>query len=122
MGLPQHNSTRPRVGLALFSYGNHNHKTTNQTVSHFFSAPTQPNSTKFSMQPYFNPTRRIMKKKKWKTTSKISKWKTTSKISKWKTTSKNFKMEDDLKNFKMEDNLKNFKMEHDLKNFKMEDD
>ena len=28
--LPQPNSTQPRVGLALFSYGNHNHKTTNR--------------------------------------------------------------------------------------------
>ena len=33
-----------------------------QTVSHFISAPTQPNSTKFSIQPYFNQTRRFMPK------------------------------------------------------------
>ena len=51
--LPQPNSTQPRVGLALFS------QTTTKTVSHFISAPTKPNSTKFSMQPYFNPTRRF---------------------------------------------------------------
>ena len=38
------------------------YKTTNQTVHHFFSAPTQPNSTKFSTQPYFNSTRRFMQK------------------------------------------------------------
>ena len=37
--------------------------TTTQTVRHFLSAPTQPNSTKFSIQPYFNPTRRFMQKK-----------------------------------------------------------
>ena len=57
--LPQPNSTQPRVGLALFSYAKTTTTTTttNQTVSHFISAPTQPNSTKFSMQPYFNPTR-----------------------------------------------------------------
>ena len=40
-----------------------NHKPKPQTVRHFYSAPTQPNSTKFSMQPYFNPTRRFMSKK-----------------------------------------------------------
>ena len=40
-------------------------QTTPQTKTdpHFFSAPSQPNSTKFSMQPYFIPTRRFMQKK-----------------------------------------------------------
>ena len=53
----QLNSTQSWVGLIFLR--NHNHK----TVSHFISAPTQSNSTKFSMQPYFNPTRRFMPKK-----------------------------------------------------------
>ena len=84
----QLNSTQSWVGLIFLwepqpqTTKPQNHK----TVSHFISAPTQPNSTKFSMQPYFNPTRRFMPKK----------------------------MEDDLKNIKMEDDLKNFKMEDDL--------
>ena len=30
----------------------------NQTVSLFISAPTQPNSTKFSMQPYVSATQK----------------------------------------------------------------
>ena len=51
----QLNSTQSRVSL-IFLWKTTNH---NQTVSHFISAPTQPNSTKFSMQPYFNPTRRF---------------------------------------------------------------
>ena len=60
--LPQPNSTQSWVALVFLR----NHTTTepqNQTIHHFFSAPTQPNSTKFSMQPYFNPIRRFMQKK-----------------------------------------------------------
>ena len=75
-----------------------NHKPQTKTVSHFISAPTQPNSTKFSMQPYINPTRR-----KFQNGRRPQK----------------FKMEDNLKNFKMEDDLKNFKMEDDKKNFNL---
>ena len=57
------NSTQSWVGL-IFLCKPQNHKATpHQTVCHFFSAPTQPNSTKFSMQPYFNLTRRFMQKK-----------------------------------------------------------
>ena len=57
-----HNSTR--VGLIFLRNHkpNQNYKP-NQTVRHFFSAPTQPNSTKFSMQPYYNQTRRFMQNK-----------------------------------------------------------
>ena len=50
----------PKLGRPYFPKINHKTKTT--TVRHFFSAPTQPNSTKFSMQPYFNPTRKFMQK------------------------------------------------------------
>ena len=60
-----HNPTQldPKLGRPYFPKINHNQtKTTNRTVRHFFSAPRQPNSTKFSMQPYFNPTRRFIKK------------------------------------------------------------
>ena len=49
--LPQPNSTQPRVGLALFSYADHNHKpqTTNQTepyptLSQLLHNQTRPNS------------------------------------------------------------------------------
>ena len=60
----QLNSTQSWVSLIfLWKPQTTNHKPQNQTVSHFISAPTQPNSTKFSMQPYFNPTRRFMPKK-----------------------------------------------------------
>ena len=61
-----HNPTQlnPELGQHYFPMQNHNHKP-HQTNPHFFSAPTQPNSTKFSMQPYFNPTRRFMPKKIW---------------------------------------------------------
>ena len=56
-----HNPTQlnPKLGRPYFPKKTTNHKTTPQpqTVRPFFSAPTQPNSTKFSMQPYFNPTR-----------------------------------------------------------------
>ena len=55
----QLNSTQSWV-ILIFLCKN---QTTTKTVSHFISAPTQPNSTKFSMQPYFNPTRRFMPKK-----------------------------------------------------------
>ena len=46
----QPNSTQPRVGLSLFSYGNHNHKTTNHktkpypTFSQLLHNQTRPNS------------------------------------------------------------------------------
>ena len=53
----QLNSTQSWVGLIFLC------RTTTTTVRHFFSAPTQPNSTKFRMQPCFNPTRRFMPKK-----------------------------------------------------------
>ena len=53
----QLNSTQSWVGLIFLR----NHTT--KTDPHFFSAPTRPNSTKFSMQPYFNSTRRFMQKK-----------------------------------------------------------
>ena len=43
--LPQPNSTQPRVGLALFSYGNHNHKTT--TTNH------KPQTTKPNRIPLY---------------------------------------------------------------------
>ena len=54
-----------RVGIIIRKNHNHNHKPQPQTVSYFFSAPTQPNSTKFSMQSYFKPTRRFMGEKNW---------------------------------------------------------
>ena len=38
-----------------------NHKP-HRTVCHFFSAPTQHNSAKFTVQPSLNPTRRYMPK------------------------------------------------------------
>ena len=56
--LPQTKSTQPRVIFLCKTKPQ-----LNRTVRHFFSAPTQLNSTKFSMQPYFNPTRRFMPKK-----------------------------------------------------------
>ena len=65
----QLNSTHSWVGLIfLRKPRNHNHKTTKpqpqtETVHKFFSAPTQPNLTKFSIQLYFNPTRRFLQKK-----------------------------------------------------------
>ena len=44
-------------------------------------APRQPNSTKFTMQPYYNPT-------KWKTTENKTKMEDNQNKSKWKTTLK----------------------------------
>ena len=32
------------------------------SACHFFTAPTKPNLSKFSIQPYLNPTRRFIKK------------------------------------------------------------
>ena len=58
--LPHPTQLNTELGRPYFPMQNHNHKP--QTVSNFFSAPTQPNSTKFSMQHYFNPTRRFMQK------------------------------------------------------------
>ena len=55
----QLNSTQSWVGLIFLR----NHTTNRKTVRYFISAPTQPNPTKFSMQPYFNPTRRFMGEK-----------------------------------------------------------
>ena len=52
----------PKLGRPYFPKKTTNHKTTTETVRHCFSAPTQPNSTKFRMQPCFNPTRRFMPK------------------------------------------------------------
>ena len=45
--LPQPNSTQPRVGLALFSYGNHDHTTNHKpypTLSQLLHNQTRPNS------------------------------------------------------------------------------
>ena len=47
------NSTQSWIGL-IFLCKNH------KPVPHFFSAPTQTNSTKFNIQPYFNQTGRFM--------------------------------------------------------------
>ena len=60
----------PKLGRPYFPKKPHHNR--NRTVRHFFSAPRQPNSTKFSMLPYFNPTRRFMQKKIGPSVSKAS--------------------------------------------------
>ena len=51
--------------LSLIFVRNHNHTTpkNHKPSVIFFSATTQPNSTKFNMQSFFNPTRRFMPQK-----------------------------------------------------------
>ena len=54
--LPHPTQLNTKLGRPYFPMQNQkpqNHKTTTKTVSHFISAPTQPNSTKFSIQPYY---------------------------------------------------------------------
>ena len=51
-----HTQPNTKLGRPYFPKKPHH----NQTDTHFFSAPRQPNSTKFSMQPYFNPTKWFM--------------------------------------------------------------
>ena len=51
MKLPHPTQLNTKLGKPYFPMQNHDHK----TDRHFFLAPTQPNSTKFSMQ--FNPLR-----------------------------------------------------------------
>ena len=62
--MPHPTQINSGLGKAYFPKKAQKHTTpqNHKTDPHFFSAPTQPNSTKFSMQHYFNPTRRLMQK------------------------------------------------------------
>ena len=53
-----HTHLNSKLGRPYFTKINHKHKPHHKTTHHFFSAPTQPNWTKFRMLPCFSPTRR----------------------------------------------------------------
>ena len=75
----------PNFGRPYFPKKPQNH---NQTDPHFFSASTQANSTKFSMQPYYNPTKLNITKKITKEDTKKIQNEDDQKNSKWKMTKK----------------------------------